>query len=191
MHRSTIRRRGSATLWLVIWLPCLLALFSVLLGVSNLWLARVELENAVEAAALAAAKEWGDDQRGETLVAREVGVAYAAANHVRGGGVVLGLNYQDAHPNQNRDAAGDLIFGVIDDSDPDHIVFNANVEPSGAEAKYAVRVEATVPLQPLGGVPFVGALAHYSVQAKATAQYDSLTRRVKLIRVDEFAGPPP
>ena len=35
------RRRGSATLWMLIWLPCLLALFCVMVGVANLWLARI------------------------------------------------------------------------------------------------------------------------------------------------------
>jgi Flp pilus assembly protein TadG len=73
-------RRGSATLWMLIWVPCLLVLLSVLLNVANLWLARVELETALEAAALAAVKEWGDSGGGETFPSRQVGMQYASAN---------------------------------------------------------------------------------------------------------------
>src|SRR5947208_6071110 len=84
------RRRGSATLWMVIWLPCLLVLFCVLVGVANLWLARIELENALEAAALAAVKQWGDAGGGDTQQPGEVGAAYALANAVRQKPVVIG-----------------------------------------------------------------------------------------------------
>src|SRR6185503_11453281 len=77
-HFPRCRRRGSATLWMIIWLPCLLTLFCVLVGVANLWLARVELENALEASALAAVKQWGDaNGAGGTLTARDVGVGYS------------------------------------------------------------------------------------------------------------------
>src|SRR5215471_16583286 len=95
-------RRGSATLWIVIWLPCLLVLFCVLARVANLWLARIELENALEAAALAAVKEWGDAGGGDTLAPRLVGVNYSQANAVRRNPVVIGTNYNaGGGPNQN------------------------------------------------------------------------------------------
>lgn len=140
-HRaSQLPRTGSATLWMLIWLPCLLALFVALVGVANLWLARVELENAMEAAALAAVKHWGEAGGGDTLLPRRVGVAYAQANAVRGTAVVIGDNYQaGSGPNQNKDCVlgmtppqANLIFGAIDDSNPGHIVFNAGVAPSCA-----------------------------------------------------------
>jgi Flp pilus assembly protein TadG len=133
-------RRGSATLWMVIWLPCLLALFVTLVGVSNLWLARVELENAVEAAALAAVKQWGDAGGGDTLIPRQSGVSYAAANSVRGDSLVIGTNYDAAAlPNQNAECdvamtppTANLIFGAINDDDPDNVIFNAGIAPSCA-----------------------------------------------------------
>lgn len=133
-------RSGSATLWMLIWLPCLLALFVALVGVANLWLARVELENALEAAALAAVKQWGQAGGGDTLVPRHVAVAFAHSNAVRSLPVVIGDNYQaGSGPNQNKDCVlgmtpprANLIFGAIDDSDPSHIVFNAGVLPSCA-----------------------------------------------------------
>src|SRR5206468_2313998 len=95
-------RGGSATLWMVMWLPCLLVLFCVLVGVANLWLARIELENSLEASALAAVKQWGDAGGGDTLLPRQVGVSYARANAVRRNPVVIGTNYNaGSGANQN------------------------------------------------------------------------------------------
>jgi hypothetical protein len=134
------RRRGSATLWMLIWLPCLLALFCVMVGVANLWLARIELENSLESAALAAVKQWGDAGGGDTLVPRQAGVNYAHANSVRGTAVGIGTNYNaSGGPNQNDQClagmtppTGNLIFGSIDDSNPDNVIFNAGIAPSCA-----------------------------------------------------------
>jgi hypothetical protein len=183
-------------LWLVIWLPCLLTLFCVLVGVANLWLARVELENSLESAALAAAKHWGAADGGDTEEARDVGVAFAAANIVRGNVVAIGPNYDPVGggPNDNDDclpARGNLVFGAIDDSDPDNIVFDAGAAPSpcgGGSLKYGVRAQASLPVQPLN-LGFLGTLTQYGIQAKATAQYDCATGRVKLIRIDTFLCP--
>jgi hypothetical protein len=156
-HRRTARPRrpGWAALWLIIWLPALLVLMSVLLGIANLWLARVELETALESAALAAVKEWGDQGGGETFVARQVGVEFAAANCVRGVPVALDPNYDGplaallgrpfvrlasvaaaAGCNENRSCTitasppGNLVFGAISEDDPDNVIFNAGQCPS-------------------------------------------------------------
>jgi Flp pilus assembly protein TadG len=142
LHRqnSQQRRRGSATLWMVIWLPCLLALFVALVGVSNLWLARVELENAVEAAALATVKQWGDAGGGDTLIPRQAGVEFAEANGVRGKVLAIGTNYNAAAlPNQNAECdlamtppTANLIFGAINSDNPNNVIFNAGIAPSCA-----------------------------------------------------------
>jgi Flp pilus assembly protein TadG len=206
-------RRGSATLWLIIWLPCLLTLFCVLVGVANLWLARIELENALEAAALAAAKEWGQAGGGDTQSAREAGVAFAAANMVRGNPVVLGTNYNSLNAPNDNDVGnptgaavnppnGNLVFGAINDDDPDHVIFDASGTPSCAAAaallvvdpavvdnsKFGVRAQAILSVQPLN-LGFLGTLTQYCIQAKATAEYDCATGRVKLVRIDEFIFP--
>jgi Flp pilus assembly protein TadG len=170
-HRHTCRR-GWTTLWLVIWLPVLMVLLCGLVAVANLWLARVELENALESAALAAVKEWGDADGDDTREARKVGALFAAANTVRGQRLDL-------------ETSGDFIFGEIDDSNPDHVVFIAGTTGHTA-AKLAVRAQASVQV-PLMGLPFLGATGPSCVQAKATAVYDCHSRRVRLVRVDEFA----
>ena len=156
MHSLRSRRRGSATLWLIIWIPALMVLFLALTGVANLWLARVEVENGLEAAALAAVKHWGDANGGDTLEPRTVGVQYAAANCVRMNDLVIGTNYDmnaavcmAPNPNQNLTCivgkmppSGNLIFGAIDDSDPDNVIFNAGKCPSCA-AKAIIVLDAT------------------------------------------------
>jgi hypothetical protein len=95
----------------VIWLPALLALFCGLLAVANLWLARVELETGLEAAALAAVKDWGDQGGGDTLVPREVGVNFAAANCVRGLHLPLLTNYAGMQAPCNQNLTCDLDEG--------------------------------------------------------------------------------
>ena len=94
--------RGIAVLWLLAALPVFLLVLIFLLDIANLWLARVELENGLESAALSAVKEWGDAGGGDTLVPRTVGVAYAQANRVRAVPLTLVTNYGPADgPNQN------------------------------------------------------------------------------------------
>jgi Flp pilus assembly protein TadG len=143
-------RRGMATLWLIIWLPVLLVLFCILVDGAHLWLARVELENALEAAAQAAVREWGKAAGGDTLIPRQMGQAYAAANIVRGDAVVLSENYDGSavpggpvNPNQNLSyvlaealPTANFIFGVVNDVDtdsnpatPDELVFDAEEAP--------------------------------------------------------------
>jgi len=168
-------RRGSATIWLILALPVLLVLFCFTLNIAQQWLARVELENALEAAALAAVKEWGDANGGDTIIPREVGVEYAQLNSMRGFRVQIGDNYDPAggvNQNQRCDVVqgpspdGNLIFGAITRDDPDFpVTFNAGVRPSCPEEQsltvasmasvsqeefreFAVRAQATVQVSP-------------------------------------------
>jgi hypothetical protein len=111
-----------------------LLLFIIAVEAGYLWLSRVELENALEAAALAAVKEWGDANGGSTLVPRQIGVEYAAANTINGVPVAIDMNYNPANtPNENDSCAGDLVFGAITNEDyqcGDPVVFNAGIQPS-------------------------------------------------------------
>jgi len=127
------KRRGVAALWLILTLPVLLLLLAVVIEIGNIWLARVELENALESAALAAVKEWGDGGGGDTQTARNVAITYAGANTVTGTPVAITANYLNPPPagfqNQNASCTGNLIFGTItEDTIP--WVFDAYEEPS-------------------------------------------------------------
>jgi hypothetical protein len=125
-----------------------LILFGFVVELGHLWLARVELENALEAAARAAVETWAESGGGSTYPARQVGVAYAAANRVRGLPLQIDLNYDPAatpaNPNENLTccvkpgdplgdvlAGGNLVFGAIR-RDPDGlcpITFDATRRP--------------------------------------------------------------
>lgn len=131
--RAAQWRRGVATLWLILLLPVLLILLCLVVEIGNLWLARMELEDGLEAGALAAVKEWGDTGGVVgTLPAREMGREFARANSVRGEEIVIDLNHAPLNVNGNAALAGptaNLVFGAVTSIDPT-VVFDANVEPS-------------------------------------------------------------
>lgn len=148
-HSPTNIRRGSATIWLIVTLPVLLILFCFVVNVAQQWLARVELESALEAAALAAVKEWGDAGGGDTLIAREVGMEYAALNRTRGFRLQIADNYDaDGGVNQNAQCdvernppGGNLVFGSIEEPLPgEPLIFNAGVAPRCAAGNVVLDV---------------------------------------------------
>lgn len=125
-------RRGAVTLWTVLSLPVLLLVLFLVADSIHLWVARVELENAMEAAALAAVKHWGDAGGGSTLTPRAVGVNYAAANTINGQPVVITDN-AGGHPNENGLCSGNLIFGAVEQNTGDacqRYSFDATETPS-------------------------------------------------------------
>jgi hypothetical protein len=61
---------------------------------------------------------------------------------------------------------------------------------SGGNRKFGVRAQAIVPVADFGCV-FLGTVPPGCVQAKATAVYDCITRRPRLIRIDTFICPGP
>ncbi|MCA8995611.1 MAG: hypothetical protein KDA80_01440 [Planctomycetaceae bacterium] len=111
--------------WLILFVPVFLGLFALVLEIGNLWLARVELTHALESAALAAVKSWGDSNGGNTLIPRQVGNAFASANTINGAAVdlsALDINLnRDGGEACNQNACGDgvLVFGAIVDDDPE------------------------------------------------------------------------
>jgi len=130
------RRRGISTLWTILVIPVLVILLAIVVEIVHLWVGRVELENALEAAALAAVKEWGDAGGGSTLIPRQIGAEYAAANTIFGVPVPIDLNYNPASGNVNENASctGNLLFGAItNESRP--WIFDAGVQPSCGPGK--------------------------------------------------------
>lgn len=133
---SGSQRRGAITVWMILAIPVLATLFCVVLEVGNLWLARIELTNALEASALAAVEEWGDRGGGDTLIPREVGRIFALSNTINGVPVNYDivdpanpLNYNPAVINDNDSCDGTMIFGAIIEDDPE-FVFDSCVVPS-------------------------------------------------------------
>jgi Flp pilus assembly protein TadG len=109
-------RRGNVALITLVSLTALLMLVALAVGYAGLWEARGALENAADAAALAAAGDLVDDrallanpsvQVALIQNARADAVAYAASNLVLGEPLVL-------DPNPTNAPDGDLVFGLVD-----------------------------------------------------------------------------
>tara|TARA_R110002111_G_scaffold185031_3_gene250931 strand:- start:55932 stop:56516 length:585 start_codon:yes stop_codon:yes gene_type:complete len=182
------KRRGIAILWLVIWGSLFLTFFCVVLEISTLWQAQVELNKALDAAALAAVKEWGASGSALTETPRDSGVTYAAANTVLGDPVVLDPNYDGTivvtNPNQNASCDGNLVFGRINFPIVAPFTFEAglslNVIP-------AVRAQATVPVEGFCSTMF--GFTFLNVSASSTAFYDPVTGEVALVTINTYNCP--
>ncbi len=102
-------RSGVAVLWLIAAAPAVLIFLCVMVEVAHIWNARVQLEVALESAALAGVKTWADlteadnvpgphDSPGEfskTSAARDAALAAFAANNIGGTSFTLDRNEQD------------------------------------------------------------------------------------------------
>lgn len=113
-RRRAFRRRGVAVMWLILVLCAAIGLLCLILEIGNLWVARVQLENALSAAALAGVDEWGDTGLpANTLPSRQRAVDVAAANTVDCQPLILDLNYNPLNINENDDTNGELVFGAL------------------------------------------------------------------------------
>lgn len=181
-------RRGIAVLWLVIWGSLFLTFFCVVLEIATLWQAQGELNKALDAAALAAVKEWGASGSVLTETPRDSGVTFAVANTILGDPLVITPNYDPSdpvgNPNQNASCDGNLVFGRINFPISPPFTFNAglslNVIP-------AVRAQATVPVQGFCSALF--GFTFLDVSASSTAYYDPISGQVALLTIDTYNCP--
>lgn len=171
-NRGRSARRGISVLWLVVTMPIFLFLFVGVVMIGNIWLARVELENALEASALAAVKNWAEfpNYGGDTLSSRGVGKTYALANTMTGVPVEISTNYDQLNvtgsANQNLlcdptkpgplnvpPPGGNLIFGAVTITNPrtpsEYIEFDAGTSPGAGSG--SVIFDASANGQPGGG----------------------------------------
>lgn len=176
-------RRGIAILWLVIWGSFFLTFFCAVLELATLWEAQVELNDALDSAALAAVSEWNSMRNlsnYSTEIPREVGVDYAAANTVLGVPVPLDSNYNSGNtPNENGSCAGNLIFGDLITSGS---VYEFNAGSTGN--LLAVRVQATVPLN--GFCTAMFGASFFDVSASSIAYYDTLEGKPRLVSISAY-----
>ncbi|QDT89940.1 hypothetical protein [Gimesia algae] len=182
-NRTQKNRRGIAILWLVIWGSFFLTFFCVVLELATLWEAQVELNDALDSAALATVSEWNTMRNlsnYSTEIPREVGIDYAAANTVLGVPVPLTSNYDSGNsPNENETCAGNIILGNLTSSGS---VYEFNAGTTGN--LLAVRVQATIPLNGFCTAMFGATL--FDVSASSTAYFDSLDGKPKLVRISAY-----
>jgi Flp pilus assembly protein TadG len=170
------RRRGSITVWTIICLPLLFSILYAVAEVGHLWQARAELENAIEAAALATVQEWGEQGGGSKSIptARRAGLAFAGANTVHR--VPVRLHDRRIVP------SAAWCFGT---ATPNGAGFDFTADPE-ATSKYAVVLQATVKVAKLCRPVFGGWFGESTVTATAVAFYDPADTppRPRLIRLN-------
>lgn len=201
--RPTARssRRGVAALWLIVSMPVFVTMFCVVVDIANVWLARIELKSALDATSLAAAKTWADTANdadpADTLVARNVGLQFAAANLVAGSPLILTTNFVNGGiPNQNAecDLANDahLIFGAVNTTNLANIEFDAGIRPNcgdGAVRQFGVRAQATAEVPSVCAAWFGIPLGPYDITAMSDAFYDCANGTPRLVQIDQYACP--
>lgn len=146
-RRTSRARGGFVTVWVILMVALLTVVLGVVIEITHQWLARVELENALEASALAAVKEWGDaNGAGGTLIPRQIGVQFAGLNTINGIPVEIGTNLgtnPTNNPNLNKlcdpqlsdmdpltpPPDGNLVFGAIYEQN-NTLIFDASLKPS-------------------------------------------------------------
>jgi len=168
------------TVWTILAVPVILTILCVVVEVGRLWQARAQLENALEAAALAAVQEWG--QRGgkaEQVAAGEiVGKAYAQANAIHGVPVDL--------DDRARVSGVAWAFGMATASDNG---FDFTPNPD-AQTNLAVVIEATVKVPAMFRASFGRWIGGSTVTAGTAAYYDQSVQppRARLIRIREWGS---
>jgi Flp pilus assembly protein TadG len=184
------RRRGMSTAWLLIFGPVFLIMLYFAVELGNLHIALTELENGLEAAALAGAKEFANG--GTPATARDYTLDYAEANTVAGAPLTLADNETPSAPsNPNGNAACDtqivedvdVILGSITGT-TNAYVFCADDEPGAGEA-FGVRTQKRLEVTPLCnkllGVP----MGPFYISAQVTARCEA-AGNPHLVRVTDF-----
>jgi len=125
-HPQQKPRRGISTIWVLALIPTVGLLIVVLTDVANLWLAKVELTNAVEAAALSGVKTWREG--GTTAQARlDAGDAFAA-NSILGQNSTLDTDDDPGGVNGNG-LSTEVILGIIETQANGNLTFDCTVPP--------------------------------------------------------------
>lgn len=178
-RRRQSRRRGATTLWVIVSIPVFLILLCFVIEIGNLWLARIELENAVEASALATVQTWKSTT--DTSLARIRGREIGLANCVRGTSVALDLN-QGAGANGNATCGpdGEIVLGRIIDAGL--VVFIADIPPG---TDFGVRATKTQSVTSLCTNLFSLPTVQFEISARTFAICDG-SAPPRLIRVDQY-----
>ncbi len=165
LHRVAPGRRGAAVVWILVATPVVLVLFMVVLSLASIWQARAELQNAVEAAALAGAKLWGDgaDIATTRTSAHLAAQAVFQANTVFGKVISISSNDNPSATNNNLSTGGPILLGQFTSS-----TFYVNQTPQAVNQRacYVITTASVTPL--LQGL---GVLGPFTVKASAAACY--------------------
>lgn len=174
-RRLSRRRKGVSTIWLILSGQVFLVFICFAAEIGHLWVARTELENALEAAALAGALEF---RQSGSASARMVAIAYAEANTVVGQSLTLDPN-MGAGTNGNASNDGEIVLGEVTGADSP-FTFDPNSAPVD---RFGVRVRKTFTVNSLCQQLFGVSLTNYTVSADVTAENFTGPDTTRLIRI--------
>lgn len=167
-------RRGIATMWVILSLPIFVTLIIAITDVANIWLARVELKNALDAAALSGVKSLETGAAAARTAAQEA----FAANTIRGAAFSLDLNAGNANP-------GDILLGEIT-TGGGPLTFQCNVAPA-CPNDLGVRTQKTIQISSIGSS--IPGLGPYNINVESFARFQCLTSSPQLVRIETFTCP--
>ncbi len=174
-RRLKAGRRAVVTLLTLLCVPLLLTLLCAVAEVNHLWQARLQLENALEAASLAAIKEWGDlgGSAQQIPAAQHLGRAYSRANLVQG----LPLDLDD----RNLVPSAVWRFGT---ASPKGTGFDFTPCPD-AQSQQALLLQATIRVPPLWKLSLGHWIGYSTITVQVAAYYDASSKppRPRLIRL--------
>ncbi len=163
-------RRGSVILWMFFALPLILTMFFTVTTVGKLWLARAELQNLTDAAALAGAKIWGDGANGpsQRSLAHQAAQLVAESNTVVGTVLTVDGNNNTANVNNNNACPGTIELGALSGG-----VFAGGTVPATVDQR-ACRVDISTTVT----APWFGAgglIGPFTIRSTSIAYYSSAT----------------
>ncbi|GIX04829.1 MAG: hypothetical protein KatS3mg114_0698 [Planctomycetaceae bacterium] len=170
-------RRGAVIVWVILSAPVMGLALVFVIDIARLWVARTELKNALDAAALSAIKTLGEG--GTTANARAAAQAAFSANPILGTSYSLNTAEGPCTNGNDSDADGDvneehiLIGRVLEISGNTQFLFDCNesVSPVCPGDPPSIRIRRSLPI-PSISVSFLGlSWGPYTITAEAFARY--------------------
>lgn len=171
-------------MWVIVVLPGIMTMFVAVVDIGHIWLARNELKNALDAAALSGIKTWGESGGGLTTQARLDANDAMSANTILGTTTTLDTTV-GACTNENVASTGEIVFGSVTDSGAT-ITLDCSVAPSCPADTFGIRTRKTIEVRSICPT-FLGiGLGPYGVTAESFARFTCPSGPPQLIRLDTF-----
>ncbi len=195
-------RRGTVLVWFVLIVPMMMLILFALTDYATMSLARVELKNAVDAAALSGVKSW--TQQGASAAERDAEVIFAAntvispitspaASGIGASGVTRVAEVRETTAGADvATAISGIFLGYVEDSDSRHIFHDLSSAadlalPTDVTFARCVCVRKTIQVASLTSNWLGVSLGPYVITADSFARVHPETGEPQLVFVDGFA----
>jgi Flp pilus assembly protein TadG len=173
-------RDGVAYIWFLAMALFTISCVQFVVEIGWLALARAELQVAAEGGALAGARSWGtavSDDPATRTAAKNFAHAVLAAHTVSGSSAELSAVSTNNDPiamNNNLNCPGTILLGTFVNG-----TFSAGTSPASPDQR-TCRIDVTITIEsPFG-------FGARSVSGNATAVWDSVSQRARLVQVETF-----